>query len=43
METIVYRPGYRSVYGEVSKWVAEASVFIQSASESRDGVGGKAN
>jgi hypothetical protein len=29
METIIFRPGYRSVYGEVTKWVTEASVFIQ--------------
>jgi hypothetical protein len=29
METIISRPGYRSVYGEVTKWATEASVFIQ--------------
>ena len=29
METIIFRSGYRSVYGEVTKWATEASVFIQ--------------
>jgi hypothetical protein len=29
METIICRPGYRGVYGEVTKWATEASVFNQ--------------
>jgi hypothetical protein len=29
MQTIICRSGYRSVYGEITKWVPEASVFIQ--------------
>jgi hypothetical protein len=31
METIICRPGYRGVYGEVTKWATEASVFALSS------------
>ena len=28
MQTIICRSGYRSVYGKLTKWAPEASVFI---------------
>jgi hypothetical protein len=28
MRTIIHRPGYHSVYGEITKCASEASVFI---------------
>ena len=41
MRTIDRRPGYRSVYGETTKWASEASAFNQHGPGSRDGAGAK--